>query len=351
MKAKLMAWTMGIVAASVAAVVVAATPVSASESHQAHGKKAGGELVVYSARKEHLVKPLFDLYTKETGTRVRYITDKAGPLLARLKAEGRNTPADLLITVDAGNLWQANKQGALQPVDSDVLQKNIPANLRDPNNNWFGLSVRARTLVYAADRIKADELVGYEDLADPRWKGRVCLRTSKKIYNQSLVATMIERLGEEKTEKVVSGWVDNLAAPVFSNDTRAMEAVASGICDVTVVNTYYFGRLEKQKPDTGLKVFWANQKSSGVHVNISGAGVTRYAKNKAAAVDFLEWMSTEEAQRIIADMNMEYPANASIAPADQVANWGSFTADQLNVAAAGEKQSQAIKLMDKAKYN
>ena len=219
------------------------------------------------------------------------------------------------------------------------------------NGNWFGLSVRARTLVYAADRIDADELKGYEDLADPRWKGRLCLRTSKKVYNQSLVATMVERLGENKTEQILDGWVSNLAAPVFSNDTRAMEAVAAGICDVTVVNTYYFGRLQKKSPNNGLKIFWANQGGSGVHINISGAGVTRYAKNKEAAIDFLEWMSTEEAQHIIADSNMEYPANASVNPSEQVAGWGKFEADKLNVAIAGEKQTKAIQLMDKARYN
>ena len=345
MKAKMAAWVSGIAAATVAAFVVAAEPVSAQEAAK------NDELVIYSARKEHLVKPLFDLYTEKTGTKIRYITDKAGPLLARLEAEGKNTPADLLITVDAGNLWQASKQGVLQSVKSDVLEKNIPANLRDENGDWFGLSVRARTLVYAADRMKADELKGYEDLADARWKGRLCLRTSKKVYNQSLVATMVERLGEDTTEKVLEGWVNNLAAPVFSNDTRAMEAVAAGICDVTVVNTYYFGRLQKKKPDNGLKIFWANQDSSGVHVNISGAGVTRYAKHKEAAIDFLEWMSTEEAQHIIADSNMEYPANASVAPSELVSSWGKFDADKLNVAIAGEKQTKAVQLMDKARYN
>ncbi|WP_281645668.1 extracellular solute-binding protein [Parendozoicomonas sp. Alg238-R29] len=345
MKAKMAAWVSGIVAATVAAVVVASEPVSAQETAKSK------ELVIYSARKEHLVKPLFDLYTQKTGTQIRYITDKAGPLLARLETEGENTPADLLITVDAGNLWQASKQGVLQSVKSDTLEKNIPSHLRADNGDWFGLSVRARTLVYAADRIKADELKGYEDLADARWKGRLCLRTSKKVYNQSLVATMVERLGEDETQQVLQGWVNNLAAPVFSNDTKAMEAVAAGVCDVTVVNTYYFGRLQKKKPDNGLKLFWANQGGSGVHVNVSGAGVTRYAKHKAAAVDFLEWMSTEEAQRIIADSNMEYPANASIAPSKLVAEWGSFEADQLNIAVAGEKQTKAIQLMDKVHYN
>ena len=358
MKAKLAAWILGMTAASVAAVAVnvSASPDVANKNEVSSRAESKSELVVYSSRKEHLVKPLFDLYSEKTGTSIRYITDKAGPLIARLETEGENTPADVLITVDAGNLWQASKKGILQSVDSDKLNKNIPEHLRAENGDWYGMSVRARTLVYAADRIESDELIGYEDLANERWKGRLCLRTSKKVYNQSLVATMIERLGEDKTEQVLEGWVDNLAAPVFSNDTKAMQAVAAGICDVTVVNTYYFGRLQKKNPDTGLKLFWANQKqgalnSSGVHVNISGAGVTKYAKHKAVAIDFIEWMSTEEAQHIIADMNMEYPANVSVKPSEVVSSWGDFEADDLNVAVAGEKQTRAIQLMDKVRYN
>ncbi|MCX4027147.1 extracellular solute-binding protein [Endozoicomonas sp. SM1973] len=308
------------------------------------------KLVVYTARKEHLVKPIFDLYTKQTGVKIDYITDSAGPLITRLQAEGKNTPADLLITVDAGNLWQAQDKGVLQSVKSKTLEQNIPAHLRDPNSHWFGLSVRARTMVYATDRVKLEELSTYANLADKKWDGRLCLRTSKKVYNQSLVATIIERLGKEKTEQVVKGWVNNLAAPVFSNDTMAMEAVAAGQCDVTVVNTYYYGRLLKEKPDTKLKLFWANQKTTGTHVNVSGAGVTKYAKHKAAAVKFLEWLSTPSAQKIFADANMEYPANSAVKPAKLVASWGEFKADQLNVDIAGRKQAEAIKLMDRAGY-
>ncbi len=312
---------------------------------------ADDELVVYSSRNEELIKPLFDLYTKKTGVKIRYITDKDAPLIARLEAEGKTTPADMLITVDAGNLWQAKEKGILQPYTSETLQKNIPAHLRDPDNNWYGMSVRARTMVYASDRIKPEQLSSYEDLADPKWEGRLCLRTSKKVYNQSLVATMIDRLGEPGSEKVVKGWVHNLAMPVFSNDTKAMEAVASGICDVTIVNTYYFGRLLKQKPDTNLKLFWANQNGSGVHVNVSGAGITRYAKHPEAAAKLLEWMSTPEAQRILADSNMEYPANADVQPSSEVSAWGNFKQDNLNVETAGRLQSEAIQLMDRAKYN
>ncbi|HNA82323.1 MAG TPA: extracellular solute-binding protein, partial [Thiobacillaceae bacterium] len=186
------------------------------------------EVVVYSARNEQLIKPLFDAYTKETGVQVKFVTDKEGPLMARLKAEGRNTPADLFLTVDAGNLWQAAQEDLLKPVNSKALNANIPEHLRDPGNEWFGLSVRARTLVYNPNKVKPGELTTYEDLASPRWKGRLCLRTSKKVYNQSLVAMLMYEYGEEKAEQIVKGWVGNLATDPFPDDTKAMEAVAAG---------------------------------------------------------------------------------------------------------------------------
>lgn len=312
--------------------------------------QAADELVVYSARNEQLVRPLFDAYTRASGTSIRFITDKAGPLMQRLKAEGANTPADLLITVDAGNLWRAAEEGVLQPVKSAVLSKNIPAHLRDPGNQWFGLSVRARTIVYSTVRVKPSELSTYEDLASAKWKKRLCLRTSKKVYNQSLVATMIARLGEEKTDEVIRGWVANLATDVFSNDTSLMQAIEAGQCDVGIVNTYYYGRLKKKQPNLDVALFWPNQETSGVHVNVSGAGITRYAKHRDSAVKFLEWLSTPPAQKILAESNMEYPANPQVKPDPLVASWGSFKQDTLNVSNAGKLQSSAVMLMDRAGY-
>lgn len=312
------------------------------------------EVVVYSARNEQLIKPLFDAYSKETGVAVKFITDKEGALIARLKAEGKNTPADILLTVDAGNLWQASEEGVLKPVASKTLAANIPAHLRDPDNEWFGLSVRARTLIYNRDKVKPGELATYEDLANPKWKGRLCLRTSKKVYNQSLVAMMIWEHGEEATEKLVKGWVANLAADPFPDDTKAMEAVAAGLCDVTVVNTYYFGRLMEKKPNLPLAIFWPNQnlksKAAGVHVNVSGAGVTRYAKHEAEAVKLLEWLSSAKAQNLYADVNLEYPANPAIKPDAVVAAWGGFKQNLINIAEAGKLQAKAVMLMDRAGY-
>jgi iron(III) transport system substrate-binding protein len=311
-------------------------------------------LVVYSARNEQLIKPLFDAYTRETGVPIKFITDKEGPLMARLHAEGKNTPADILLTVDAGNLWQASEEGLLQPVKSKVLEANVPPHLRDPGNMWFGLSVRARTMVYNTGKVKPAELSTYEDLASPKWKGRLCLRTSKKVYNQSLVAMMITEYGEGKTEDIVRGWVDNLATSPFPDDTKAMEAVAAGQCDVTLVNTYYFGRVMEKKPNLPLAIFWPNQnlknKAAGVHVNISGAGVTRHAKNPAGAQKLIEWLSSDKAQNLFADVNLEYPVNPKVAPDKTVAAWGSFKQNLINVKEAGSLQAKAVKLMDRAGY-
>jgi iron(III) transport system substrate-binding protein len=315
---------------------------------------SAAEVVVYSARNEQLIKPLFDAYTRETGVPVKFITDKEGPLMARLKAEGKNTPADVFMTVDAGNLWQAANEGLLKPVNSTALKANIPAHLRDPDNEWFGLSVRARTLVYNLNKVKPGELSTYEDLASPKWKGRLCLRTSKKVYNQSLVAMMIWEHGEPATEKTVRGWVDNLAAEPFPDDTKAMEAVAAGLCDVTVVNTYYYGRLMEKKPNLPLKIFWPNQglknASAGTHVNVSGAGVTKYAKNEAEAVRLLEWLSSDKAQNLYADVNLEYPANPRVKWDPLVTSWGKFGQNLINVSEAGKLQAKAVMLMDRAGY-
>ncbi len=312
------------------------------------------DVVVYSARNEQLIKPLFDAYTRETGVQVKFVTDKEGPLMARLKAEGRNTPADLFMTVDAGNLWQAAQEELLKPVNSKVLAANIPEHLRDPGNEWFGLSVRARTVVYNRNKVKAGELTTYEDLASPKWKDRLCLRTSKKVYNQSLVGMMMSEHGEPKTEQIVRGWVANLATDPFPDDTKAMEAVAAGLCDVTVVNTYYFGRLMEKKPNLPLAIFWPNQNlknnSAGVHVNISGAGVTRHAKNAAGAIKLLEWLSSEKAQNLYADVNLEYPANPKVKSDAVVAAWGTFKPNLINVAQAGALQAKAVMLMDRAGY-
>ncbi|MCB6182703.1 extracellular solute-binding protein [Leeia sp. TBRC 13508] len=323
------------------AFLVAALPLAAS---------AADSLVVYSARAEQLTKPIFEAYTKETGVNIRFVADKEGPLMERLKAEGSNSEADIFMTVDAGNLWQADNAGLFQPFKSATITQNIPANLRDPENAWTGLSVRARTIFFNKDKVKPEQLSSYEDLASAKWKGKLCLRTSKKVYNQSLVATLISDIGKEQTEAVVKGWVNNLAVPVFADDTKMLEAIAAGQCEVGIANSYYYGRLMKDKPTLPIGIFWANQSGKGVHVNVSGAGITKYSKNVKEATRFLEWLSSEKAQRMFADIDMEFPANPKVAPNAAVSAWGKFKPNLINVAIAGRKQAEAVMLMDRMGY-
>lgn len=307
-------------------------------------------VTVYSARNEQLLKPLLDRYTKETGTEIKLLTANEGALLARLQAEGPSTPADVLITVDAGNLWLAAQQGQLQPLKSTILTTNIPAHLRDPGNQWFGLSVRARTIVYNPKSVRPSELSTYEDLANPKWKGKLCLRTSKKVYNQSLIAMMISEIGETKTEAVVKGWVANLATEVFPDDTALLKAIAAGQCQVGIVNTYYLGRLLVKDPQFPVALFWANQNGSGTHVNVSGAGVTRHAKNVAGAQKLIEYLSMDAAQNFYVDEDLEFPANPKVKPNSIIKQWGPFKQNLLNVSRAGELQTAATRLMDRAGY-
>ena len=307
-------------------------------------------LTLYSSRQAHLVEPVLDLYTKRTGIQFNLHTGKPGPLMERLAAASRNGGADILLTVDAGNLWRAAERGLLAPIDSEALTASVPAALRDPENRWFGFSKRARTLVYNAETVSPDQLSSYEDLASPKWRGRLCLRTSKKVYNQSLVAALIARHGEAMAEEVVAGWVANLAAEPFSNDTKALRAVAMGQCDVTVVNSYYYGRLMREEPDLTLAVFWPNQGSQGVHVNVSGGGVLALSSHPEEARAFLEWLARPEAQGLFAELNLEYPARKDVPPAPAVRAWGTFREDSLNLAEAGRLQAAAVRLMDRAGY-
>ncbi|MGE8044674.1 extracellular solute-binding protein [Pseudomonas monteilii] len=310
--------------------------------------QAADEIVVYSSRIDELIKPVFDAYTAETGVPITFITDKEAPLMQRIKAEGQNGVADLLLTVDAGNLWQAEQMGILQPIESPVIEQNIPAQYRAASHAWTGLSLRARTIAYSTERVDPASLSTYEALADKAWEGRLCLRTAKKVYNQSLTATLIENHGEQKAEQIVTGWVNNLSTDVFSDDTAVLQAIEAGQCDVGVVNTYYYGRLHKQQPDLPIKLFWPNQGDRGVHVNLSGIGLTRHAPHPEAATKLVEWMTGAQAQKLFADINQEFPANPKVEPSAEVAAWGTFKADDIPVEVAGKRQAEAIKLMDRA---
>lgn len=325
--------------------LAACTPDATDESGS-----SGDRLVVYTSRQAHLIDPLFERFTAETGIEIDYITDSEAPLIERLAAEGERTPADVFMTVDAGNLWYAAERDVLQPLASDSLARTVPAHLRDPDGYWYGLSVRARSIVYHPERVDADELSTYETLADDHWRGRLCLRTSRKVYNQSLVAMLIEHHGEPRAEEIVRGWVANLAAPPFSSDTQIIEAIAAGQCDVGISNSYYLGRLLADDPDYPVRLFWANQGTTGVHVNISGAGIVRHAPRPDLAARLIEWLADDGAQGDFAAVNLEFPVNGRVARAPVVAAWGNFTADETNLSVAGRRQAEAVRLMDRAGY-
>ncbi|GIS48436.1 MAG: iron ABC transporter substrate-binding protein [Gammaproteobacteria bacterium] len=291
--------------------------------------KDSSELTVYTSRQPQLIEPIVEQFTNETGIKVNLLSGNAQELMERIDIEGEDSPADIFMTVDAGVLWQAAERDILAKIDSEILNENIPAHLRDSKNEWFGLSKRARTIVFSSDQFKDNDFSTYEDLADPKWKGKLCLRTSKKVYNRSLIASMIDAYGFDKSKEVVSGWVSNLATEVFSNDTNALKAVSSGQCGVTIVNTYYLARLLDDPEYNNLSLFWANQSDRGVHVNISGAGVVKTSKNKKNAVLFLEYLSSNRAQDFYASANKEYPVLIGAKIDESIENWGSFRSIQL----------------------
>ena len=306
-------------------------------------------VTVYSSRSHYGAESVFVAFTRETGIKVEFFNGNNNEVLERLKAEGERTQADLLLTVDAGNLWNAAQQGLLQPVESEVLTANVPAHLRDPENRWFAIATRVRTIMYNPERVQPSELSTYEALGDPKWKGRLCLRTSSAIYNQSLLASLIAIHGEEAAERIVRGWIAN--EPIYINgDTQILEAIAAGRCDVGITNHYYLARLLAKDSTVSVAPFWADQNGAGVHVNISGGGVTRHAKNREAAVELLEYLTSPEAQGLLASSTYEYPANPAVKPHDLLAAFGTFKAQSVGVAAAGANQAAAVRLADRADY-
>jgi iron(III) transport system substrate-binding protein len=229
-----------------------------------------------------------------------------------------------------------------------MLEAAIPAHLRDPDGHWFGLAVRARTIAYSTARVKPADLSTYAALGDARWKGRLCLRSGKAVYNQSLVAMFINDMGEQATERMVGAWIANLAAEPFSNDTLMLKAIAAGQCDVGITNSYYLGKLQHEQPDLPVQIFWADQAGKGTHVNISGGGVTKHAKNREEAVRFLEWLASPATQQRFAAVNFEFPANAGVDPLPEVKAWGPFKPNQVNVGLIGKAQPAAVMLIDRA---
>jgi iron(III) transport system substrate-binding protein len=312
------------------------------------------ELNVYSARKEALIKPLLDRYSEKTGVTVNLVTAKGDALLARLKNEGRNSPADVLITTDAGRLYRAQQAGVLRPIESAKLQQTVPTHLRSAEDQWFGLSVRARAIVYNKDRVDPAELSTYEDLADARWKGRICIRSSGNIYNQSLVAGMIATRGADQTDVWLGQFVRNFARPPQGGDRDQIRAVAAGQCDVALVNSYYLGGMvtsdeaAEREAAARVAIFWPNQAGRGTHINVSGAGVTAASNSPERAVELIEFLVRRESQRWYAEVNHEYPVRDDVEPSPLLASWGAFKADTLDMTELGRLNGAAVMAMDRA---
>ncbi len=309
---------------------------------------------IYSSRHYPSDDQIYKLFTEKTGIEVKVIQGKAEELMQRIKLEGDSSPADVFITVDAGNLWRAEEEKVLQPIQSSELVEHVPESLRDPQNRWFAFSYRARVIIYDKNKVKLKHLSTYEDLADPRWQGQILVRSSNNIYNQSLVAAMIDAIGKEKTEAWAKGLVANFARKPQGADTDQIKALAAGEGTIAISNTYYFARL-LSSDDAALKqslehvgVFFPNQQDRGTHINISGAGVTVNAPHKDNAIRFLEFMISPEVQRLLTDINFEYPVRPDVPPAAVIAAWGPFKADSLHVAALGKNNPDAVELMDRA---
>jgi len=315
--------------------------------------QAAGEVNIYSYRQEVLIRPLLRRFTQATGIKVNVVFAKKG-MIARLMAEGANSPADVILTVDAGRLIRAKQAGVLQPVTSKALAAAIPAQYRDPEGYWFGMTIRGRPIIYAAGRVKPSELSTYEGLAHSKWKGRICIRSSGNIYNQSMLASMIAHNGIAKTERWARGFVANFARKPKGGDRDQIRAVAAGVCDIAIANTYYLAGMTGARRATDrdaarkVRIFWPNQAGRGTHVNISGAGVTKSSKNRANAIELLEFLASDEAQRIFARKVLEYPVKPGIAVAEVLEGWGKFKADRLKLVELAKYNADAVKVADRA---
>ncbi|MCC0178300.1 Fe(3+) ABC transporter substrate-binding protein [Waterburya agarophytonicola K14] len=332
-----------------AALVVACNQTQGEQQTQDTGGKIGGQVNIYSARHYNTDDELYEGFTEQTGIKVNLIEGKDDELIERIKSEGTNSPADILITVDGGRLWRADQAGIFAPVKSAILTEKIPEHLHHPGNLWFGYSKRARVIMYNKDKVNPTDISSYEDLADPKWKGKILVRSSSNIYNQSLVAGMIEEKGEEATAEWIKGLIANLARPPQSNDTGNIEAVAAGLGDVTIANTYYLARYE-DNPEVFSKigVIFPNQSDRGTHVNISGAGMLANAPHQEQAIAFLEYLATPKAQEFFALGNNEYPVVEGTPSNSVLQSFGEFKEDTNNVSAYGKNNADAVKIMDRS---
>lgn len=329
-------------AAAFGATVVAASLASAQEVN------------VYSLRQEFLVAPLFEKFTEETGVKVNVIFAEKG-LVERIKQEGANSPADILMTVDISRIQQAVDAGVTDSVSNDVINANIPAHLRDPEGHWFALTQRGRAIYASKDRVGEGEITSYEDLADPKWKGRVCTRSGTHVYNVALFASMIAVHGEEKAQEWLEGLKNNLARKPQGNDRGQVKAIKEGVCDIAIGNTYYYGKMlenEEQRPwAESVNIVFPNQNDRGMSMNIAGMSLIKDAPNRDNAVKLMEFLTGDVAQKIYAEVNYEYPVKPGVEWAENVKSWGTFKADKLPLADIARLNPDAIKMVDTIGYN
>lgn len=324
------------------------TAISSKSSEQSGGKVVN----VYSDRHYDTDKKLYELFTKETGIKVNIVEGKSDELIERLEREGKDTQADALITADVGRLYRAKNKQLLQAASSNVLEKNIPENLRDKDKEWYGLTVRARVLVYPKDRINPSQLSTYEDLTNPKWRGKILTRPSSSIYDQSLLASFIDINGEEKAKEWAKGIVENMAREPKGNDRDQAKAAVAGEGDIAIMNTYYVGKMLKSSDPEEVKVaekigvFFPNQSTNGTHINISGVGVTRNAKNKENAIKLIEFLSDVKAQSEFAEANFEYPVNKNVQPSELLKSWGEFKTQDINLSKLGEFNQKAVEILN-----
>lgn len=308
---------------------------------------------VYSHRHYKADDKLFARFTEETGIKVNIVQASADELIQRMATEAENSPADILFTVDAGRLYRAQSLGLFQPVQSDILDKNIPAHLKEKNNHWFGMTYRARIIAVSKDRVNAEEIKTYEDLTDPKWNDKILVRSSDNVYNQSLLASIILNVGEEQAEKWAKGIVANMARDPKGADKDQVKAVAAGEGDIAIVNTYYIGLLlndqnvEDQKAGQAVQIIFPNQDGRGTHINVSGVGVAKYAPHKENAIKLMEYLSGLEAQEILTNLNYEFPANPNAPKAELLKSWGDFKTDSMDLNKMGEYNSEAVKIFDR----
>lgn len=320
--------------------------------------QAADEVNIYSFRQAFLIKPLLEAFTAETGIKANVVFSKKG-LLERIEHEGKNSPADVLLTSDIGPLYDAVEKGLLQPIQSDLLNTNIPSKYRATDGQWYGLTSRSRIIYASKDRVKEGEITSYEDLADPKWKGRICTRSGKHTYNLSLIGSMVAEHGEADAQQWLTSVKDNLARRPQGNDRAQVKAVNQGVCDLALGNSYYFGKMitNEKKPEQkewaqSVNLIFPNQDSRGAHMNISGAGVTKYAPHKEAAIKLIEFLSSKKAQQMYADVNFEFPVRDGTPRSELINKYmGEFKEDGINLQRVAELRSTAAKMVDKVGFD